>query len=201
MVSKGQNPKQKRPRNNSVLEALRDLSGGVGKTLTEDFLGQIPEDIFTQGGLRPKNTPGTFEPQESVNFDEIKELRSRLRQAEFVRHQEQVVFSAQQQETKAKVAALVEEAKNLSGAVQQLEQVIEVATVQTPVNPGVYHVNFFEKLISFIRSLTQSVEGASVWIASSQQKGKKRSYYWGQFQKSGSKFMLSQERYMATQAG
>ncbi|MFZ5366336.1 MAG: DUF5660 family protein [Patescibacteria group bacterium] len=187
MAPKGQKPKSKTlPRD--LLEALRDLGGGIGS------------DIQDQTGLRPRKISETVLPEnQKPELQEIFERR--FCQAEIVRKQERIVFSAKDQESKTKVAALQEEVKKLASATQNLAKEVKIAAVQTPVEPGVYHETFFEKLISFIKSLTRKIEDASVWLAAWNARAKKRPFYWAQVQKSGTKFMLSQERYMATQAG
>lgn len=184
MTPKGQSIKSKTlPKD--LIEALRDLGTGLGT------------DIQEQTGIRPRKTePSPFENRE---FEEI--FGRRLRQAEVVRRQEKLVFSAKEQETKAKVTALQEEVKKLASATKNLTKEVEIAAAETPVQPGVYHESFFEKLISFVKSLTKKIEDASVWLAAWNSRAKKRPFYWAQVKKSGTKFMLSGERYMATQAG
>lgn len=186
MTPKGQKQNSKTlPRD--LLEALHDLGGGIGS------------DIQEQTGTRPRKTSDTTPLYEPREFPSIFERR--FRQAEIVRRQEKIVFSAKEQETKAKVAALQEKVKELSSATQNLAKEVKIAAVQTPVEPGVYHETFFEKLILFVKSLTKKVEDASVWLAALNSRAKKRPFYWAQVQKSGTKFMLSGERYMSTQAG
>lgn len=203
MASKGQSPKQKAV-NDSLLEALREIGGGTAKSLTEDFFGQMPEDIFAQGGLRPKTTPNSSESHSRSNFEELEEirrLRSQLRQSETIRQEEKVVFSYKEQETKVQVTALQQEIQKLAHSTQGLTQEIKVAAMQTTVETGTYHISFFGKLISFIKSLTQKIDDASLWVATFNSRSKKQPHYWAQTQKSGSKYLLSQERYMSTQAG
>lgn len=203
MASKGQSLKQKRV-SDSLLETLRELGNGTAKSLTEDFFGQIPEDIFAQGGLRPKTIPGSSEPRPYANLEELEEirrLRGQLRQSEVIRQEEKVVFSYKEQETKVQVTALQQEIQKLAHSTQGLTQEIKVAAMQTTVEAGVYHASFFGKLISFIKSLTQKIEDASLWLSSFNNRAKKRPHYWAQVQKSGSKYLLSHERYMSTQAG
>lgn len=193
MTPKGQNPKSK-TLPNDILEVLRDLGGGFAS------------DVQEQTGLRPRKTSDTIFPGQTVDFENQKQklqemFERRLRQTEIVRRQERLVFSAKDQETKAKVTVLQEEVKKLAQSTQNLAKEIEITAFQAPIQPGVYHETFFEKLISFVKSLTKKIENASVWIAAWNARAKKRPYYWAQVGKSGGKFLLSQERYMATQAG
>jgi hypothetical protein len=201
MDTKGQVQRQRRLKRDGLIESLRDLGGSTVKSLKDDFLTELPKDVFEQTGLRPQGKPDRFPPQETAYFEEREFLRRGLRQAEIIRHEEKLVFTSKERETTTQVAVLVEEAKKLANALQSLENQVEVATFQAPVEPGVYHVSFFQKLISFLRTLTAKIEDATHWAATCNTKAKKRSFYWGQVQKSGTKFMLSQERYMATQAG
>ena len=78
---------------------------------------------------------------------------------------------------------------------------VEIAAMQAPVEPGVYHLNFLEKLRETIIFLSKSIKESFNWLAVCNSRAKKRSHYWSQVKKSGTKYMLSQERYMATQAG
>lgn len=200
MQAKGQSSKQKGIRSDSLLESLRGFGGGTTKTFEQDFFKKLPGDFLRQSGLRPQNKQNP-QSQELMYREETEEWQSKLKQSEVIRHQEKLVFSSRDQETKKQVSLLLQEVKKLSGAVQNLDQKIQVAVIQAPVDPGLYHVNFFEKLVSFIRLLTKSVEDAAVWSSAHASKGKKKSHYWGKVKESGTKFMLSQERYMATQAG
>ncbi|MDP3955247.1 MAG: DUF5660 domain-containing protein [bacterium] len=200
MQTKGQSSKQKVISSDSLLEALRGFGGGTTKTFEQDFFKKLPEDFLKQSGLRPQNKQNP-QSEESMYQEETDEWQSKLRQSETIRHQEKLVFSSRDQETKKQVIVLLQEVKKLAGAVENLDQKIQVAVIQAPVDPGLYHVNFFERLISFIKILTKKVEDAAVWSSASTAKGKKRSHYWGKVKDSGTKFLLSQERYMATQAG
>lgn len=202
MDTKRQAPKVKRLRNDGLIEALRGLGTGTAKSVTNDLLTPLPDDLFRQTGLRPQRNFDKPAPAEMSYFEEKEEFwRKRLGRSDAVRHEEKLVFVAKERETKVQIGTLLEEVKKLATAVQKVEKEVEITAFQAPVEPGVYHVSFFQKIISFLRSLTQKIEDSAHWMAAFNSKAKKRSYYWGQVQKSGTKFMLSQERYMATQVG
>ncbi|MEK7119300.1 MAG: DUF5660 family protein, partial [Patescibacteria group bacterium] len=69
-----------------------------------------------------------------------------------------------------------------------------------PVAPGVYHLNFFERLKSMLKILREQIEDSSSWL-SLQNNRKKKKRYWGMYKKHGTSFGLSHERNLATQAG
>ncbi len=76
----------------------------------------------------------------------------------------------------------------------------QVAVEQAPVNPGKYHLGFFEWILELIKQTRMKVEDSGAWIAAvSSKKGKKG--YWNMFKKHGTSFGLSNERTVATQTG
>lgn len=175
LTNKSSKTKQNQ-RKDSFLEAFRDL--GVGNS---PALGK--QELF--------NKEAALE----------KEYRSRLRQSEMVRKQELVLFTRQQKEAEQKVLVLQDEIKQLAQATGELAKEAEIASMQISQDVGAYHVSFFEKLIKSINALRRQIRDSSFWLASWNKKSQKRNYYWGQYKKSGSKFMLSADRYMSTQAG
>ena len=74
--------------------------------------------------------------------------------------------------------------------------------MQAPANPGVYHIVFFEKLLDFIKTFRRKIENADVWLQSSNKRAEKKNF-WGTFtsKKGGTKFLLSQEHYVARSTG
>lgn len=170
---------------NKLLEILRDLETKPSQQQT--------------GELRPNQTLTLKEAKEAIQ----KERLFRRVQGEFWdwRHQEKLLFTRNDQETKLQVEAIQEELKKLALSTKNLTKEVEIAAKQVPVEPGIYHLSFFEKLRQSLVFLRKKVEESATWLAAFNQKDKKRNYYWGQVKKSGTKFMLSQERYMSTQFG
>jgi len=157
---------------------------------TTDNILEILRDL---GGSQARPSPEEISPEEI----------SRRYQEQFwrVRRQEQLVFSRDEQETKLQIKAILEELKKLADSTKNLTKEVEIAAKQIPVEPGVYHLSFFEKLRQTILIFKQRIEESANWLAAFNQKAKKRNFYWAQVRKSGTKFMLSSERYMSTSAG
>lgn len=192
----------------SFLEAFRDLGSNVGTSVKEDLFKKGAQDVF--GAFSPFGR--TAAPNEENNPNAIfqreaeleKKFREQYRQAESIRRQEQILFTSDQRETQKQVKALQEEIKNLAkatGGLAQQAKEAEISALQEAPITGKYHVNFFIRLRNIIAKLRSQIQESSIWLASWNKKAKKRNYYWGQFKKSGSKFSLSADRYMATQAG
>ena len=206
MASDAKSNKKKAIRTDGFLETLRELGSEVAGAAAKDMIGGVAQETVNQ---ILKRKSGDLKPNQPLNMAEIqqaqeqKEKQYRGFRQDFlgIRYQEKLVWSHQEQETKLQIKALLEELKKVSQATTQLAKEVKIATIQAPVEPGVYHLNFFERLRQTILLFRKRIEESSTWLTAFNQKAKKKSYYWGQVQKSGTKFMLSQERYMSTQAG
>ena len=67
------------------------------------------------------------------------------------RIEEKVVWTAEQQKTALQIKAIQEELNKLVSEIGDLSREVKTAATQAIVEPGVYHLNFFEKLRDFIR--------------------------------------------------
>lgn len=113
------------------------------------------------------------------------------------------------QAVQKEIQELVVELKGLASSTKQLEKEITEATGQTIVSPGKYHKTFFRWLIAIVRDARIKIDNASVWLTTTQGKSKgkgvfgdkkKSQTYWDMAEKHGTKFTLSGERGIATQA-
>lgn len=185
--------------NNSVLESLRDLGSGVGNALTKDVMGGMATDALAS--LFGQPTGGDFKrPQQpSVEaFPERSPFRPQMRRPEVYRP----MINDQREEAgmKQKLDVVRMELKALASSIKNLNSQIERAIDDIPAHPGIYHVNFLERLRGIIRTLRENIEDSGSWLALwSGRKQKKK--YWGMYKKHGTTFGLSSERNVSTQAG
>lgn len=103
-------------------------------------------------------------------------------------------------ELRMQLEVLTNEVVSLAIQTQDLAQETRIAAIQAPVNPGIYHVLFFEKLISFIRSFRKKIEEASVWLQASNKRAQKKGWV-ANYKKGGAKYLLSSEHYLSRSAG
>lgn len=178
------------------------------KMVSDTFLETLKESRGTDGAQ--KRLGGEIAPGESIDLRSVEEKAAELekqyferfyRQAEHLRREEKGVSDVKEQQLQLQVKTLQEELNQMAKATKDLEKEVEIAAFQAPVKPGAYHLSFFEKLSHFIRAFRTKIDSSAAWLAAFNQRSKKRNYYWAQVRKSGTKFMLSGERYMATQAG
>jgi hypothetical protein len=193
----------------NFLEALRDLGKGVTSEAKNQVKQAITQDIPESLGL---SSSGTLKPNESLSISEMEQQAEERGQhkAEFafehrlhqMREEEHARLVRQEAQTKEQITAIQQEIALLAKSTGELAKEVEVAAIQAPVNPGIYHKNFFAQLRSLIRTLRQKVQDSSQWLAvTNSRAAAKQGHYWSNVSKSGSKYMLSSERYMVTSTG
>lgn len=193
----------------SFLEAFRDLGSDTSNVVKDDLLKKGAQDIFSSLSPFPKAPSSTessasgFVPSEKESELE-KRYRSQVSNLETIHREERVLFTREQRETQNQVSNLQEEIKKLAKSTAELAseaKEAEISAMQEAPLVGAYHVNFFIRLRKLIAGLREQIHESSLWLASWNKKAQKRNHYWNQFKKSGSKFLLSSDRYTATQAG
>ena len=193
-----------RPADN-FLEALRDLGKGVVNDVVDQAKITVTSDIPQSFGLS-----GSLEPNQSFSVGDLKkaeqtgEARAESRfndRLSRLSEEHRTLFLRQEAEVTKQIQSIQNEIALLAKSTGELVKEVQVAAIQAPVNPGVYHQNFFEHLRSIIKSLRLKAQDGKNWLASFNSRSSKRGYYWGQVAKSGSKFTLSQERYAVMSTG
>jgi len=202
------NKKERNPQN--LLETLKDLGSESAKSMARDVIK--PSDFLDQllgiPRTREKSFSGEIIAGESIEIKDIvsgkKEQedkeKSSLAIENFLLKEEKELITKKTNELKIELAKLMEEMATLAVATQELSEEVQIATFQAPVEPGVYHLIFFEKLLEFIKSFRKKIEEASVWLHSTNKRAEKKNY-WAMYKKKGSSFLLSPDHYLQRSAG
>ncbi len=184
----GQQPQQKKtPRtfaNDNILEAIRGLTSGVATDALKSVVGTMPKS----GEMKPGQTIDVGHEREQV-VQPVRRVEMRPQ-----------VFHTEEQGLKQKIDAIRQELKMLASSIKQLNTEVGRAVTEVPVVPGVYHLNFFERLRGILKVLRQQVDDSRSWLNLWTNR-KEKKQFWGLYKKHGTKFGLSSERTMATQAG
>jgi hypothetical protein len=202
MHTQQQQPK-KRPNpyvvGDNVLETVRGLGGNVTKS-AQDAATQIASDALQEiiSG-RPKQK----QPSERIHRDETVPMEPREQIQPQISNKDLIKPLIQKDlaETKQKLDAIRQELQALSKSVRGLQQEIQTAVMEMPVEPGVYHILFFEQLKLVLQGIRERVDDSRVWLSAWNGNVKKKRGYWGMYKKHGTTFGLSSERTLATQAG
>lgn len=178
----------------NFMEALQTLGREVVADAREQFgLDQQP----------PTPMGGALNPNESFSLSDIVSAEKRGEQkVRQIAEEERARAQHREEEAKTQIKSLQEEIKMLARSLGEFGKEAQIAALQAPVSPGIYHRNFFEQLRSFIKALRQRVQDSRHWLATQNARASKRKgLYWNNVQKSGTKYMLSGERYMVTTTG
>ncbi|MEK7504150.1 MAG: DUF5660 family protein [Patescibacteria group bacterium] len=176
--------------NDNFLEALRGLSSGAASEAKIQVKKAIFEDVPQMLGLQDL-TPGK---EENIAPQQPAKVENRL-------IQERTIYLQNEQQIKSQIVAIQEEIRIMAKSIGELGKEVQVATMQSVVNPGNYHRNFFETLRNLIQTLRLKVTESRNWVAASNARAKQKKGYWAQAKTSGTKFTLSSERYMVTSTG
>ena len=187
--------------NDNILEQLRSVSSDVPAS-TIDAATKIGTDVLTSifggapqmGELRPNEAISLGEPQ-------VVEVEQPIVHAPRLEvHEAKPNVSELDMQTKQQVEAIRVELKAIAQSLKGLHQEVQTAVETAPVDPGIYHINFYEQLKSFLKLLRVQIEDSRSWLHASNSR-KKKLGYWGMYKKHGTTFGLSNERSLATSAG
>jgi len=190
------------------LEALRDLGQDTIRVAKDDLLGGIASDILPEAlGMNKPQAGGELKVGEEISFEKRDreegdaEMARRRGFFERSRREIEVVVEENKEQLALKVQAVRQEIANLAKQVMRLDEAVKEAVMVAPVDPGVYHEGFFEKLRNFLIKAGQDFKKAAVWLEGSTGRAKKKQGFWGKYKSQGSKFYLSQEHYLTRSAG
>jgi len=195
----------------NTLESLKDIGTSTAKQMREEA-GKLPGDFMEQlFGVPqiPKNVSGEIAIGESIEMQEIlsgkhEELVMLRKQEVFERRlleEERVRVEKKTNELRMQLTAIREEILIIATRTEGLAKETEIAAMQAPVEPGLYHVIFFEKLLEFIKSFRKKIEEASVWLHSVNKRTAKKNAWGARYKKYGAKYLLSGEHYLQRSAG
>ena len=194
----------------NVLESLKDIGGSSVDSFKNDLLGGMSNDFVNQvfGGGYGKKYSGEISPGEALEFSEVmtgnreakEKLVSQVRIEKTLVEEERLLLEKKGKELQMQLYVLKQEEETLTATTEGLAKELRVAAIQAPVEPGVYHLIFFEKLIEFLKSFRKKIEKAAIWLHATNKRAQKKNF-WGLYKSQGSKFFLSGEHYSQRSAG
>jgi len=208
-MNNSQNTKAKKTiKHHNILESLKDISSSTSKSMgkdvlkSQDFINQLIGSRIPQkfSGEIPQGGSLEIKDVFSGKHEENQKLKKQLVLERRISTEEKERTEKKSNELKLQLHAIQEEVIKLSESTQGLAKEVKIAAMQAPVEPGIYHIVYFEKLLEFIKSFRKKVNDASVWLHSSNNRAQKKNY-WAKYKKHGSKFLLSSEHYLTRSAG
>lgn len=212
-TQKQKNQKQT-ARHPNPLESLKDI-GDIGKStvnsLKKDLVEKMPQDVMDQlFGSRPiAKYSGEIAAGESLELNEVytgrevenKKLKGQLALERRLRDEESALIEKKSNDLKIQLKVLMDEIYKLAGSTQKLAEETQIAAMQAPIEPGVYHLIFFEKLLEFVQSFRKKVEESVVWLHATNKRAARKNAWGQRYKQHGGKYLLSGEHYLQRSAG
>lgn len=208
------NPKPKTiyPQSDNFVESLRDLGSSTYDSFKNDLLTETPKSFVRQLlGVEkaPINASGEIKMGQSIEMEKVLEaergenkvLREQLHRERQLKQEGEAYNQKETDKLRLQLKALQGEAEKIAKEIVGLSQETKIATIQATVSPGVYHLIFFEKLLSFLKSFRLKIHQANLWLQSQNKRSSKKKTFWGQVGKSGAQRLLSGEDYSQRSAG
>jgi hypothetical protein len=203
-----QKPKTKPARApQNFVEALKGIGGYTASSVKNDLLSSGFHDVadaFSGQPMGASPAEGLSNPDRSENeWLRQKEIEAETARRERHREIAEVtpIYDRQAEAVKAQVEALRQDLQALANELGSMAQSTQNAIEAEIAHPGTYHVSFFEKLRHFIILLRKQVSESQNWLELSYNRRQAQNLFWGNFNKSGTKYLLSAEHYMSTSAG
>jgi len=205
-------PAVKPNRSTNFVESVRDVGSSVVDSLKNDVVKGTAQSIFDQllGSAKTGQAPDLKAPDASLyehwaeGREEQAADKARGEERAFHLHKQQesqVLFSFADEKVRKEIDGVRQELAMLVKTMGQVEKQIELAIMNNVSDSGLYHLNYFQKLKTWIIFMRKSLEDSSAWLQLGAGRGKRQSYFWGQVTKSGSKYSMSSERNVQMGAG
>jgi len=194
----------------NILESLRDLGDGT-VAQAGDLLKGTSEDFFKELlGLTRANIKrsGEMSPGQSLSMSEVlsgkeeenKKLRNQLQAERQLSADQKRLSQEKSNDLKVQLQALMQEVQKVSVSTESLAEATQIAVMTAPIEPGVYHITFFQNILEFLQSFRKKIDLAATWLQSSNKRAEKKNY-WSTFKKKGASFLLSPDHYSQRSAG
>jgi len=140
-------------------------------------------------------------PERVYTEEEVKKAKKQVSFERRLLEEERVQVEKKTNELRMQLTAIREEILFLAQKTEDLAEETQVAAFQAPVEPGIYHVIFFEKLLEFVKSFRRKIEEASIWLHAVNRRAARKNVWGANYKKSGAKYLLSGEHYLQRSAG
>jgi hypothetical protein len=200
------NPKAK----TNILEALKELGTHTTKTFTNDLLKESANEFVDQifGKIPKRHLTSEIAAGEQIfvpdvlsgRQEKLEKERKQIFHEQILLKEEKELMEKRTNELQVKLHAITQEIQMVSQAMPKVTEEVETAKLQAPINPGIYHIIFFDKILEGLRDLRKRIENASEWLTIANLRAQKKTY-WSLYKKHGGKFLLSSEHYLQRSAG
>ncbi|MEK7127838.1 MAG: DUF5660 family protein [Patescibacteria group bacterium] len=176
-----------------------EIVSEMGKAVAD-----IPKIALEQIGIRKASQASEITMGKQAQTLEIKLQKLEAKFHANVLQSSQEVYNfekeKEQQQIKQILTNLAVEVKNIQAQAAALSGDMNKITVEQIPDPGKYHLNFFEWVLTMLKDIKRDILKSRTWLSAFNAKKKKKGY-WSMFKKHGMSFAMSDERSLATAAG
>ncbi len=154
-------------------ESLKDVGTGVVESVKKESLDAV-KDMWAQIlGVEKyaAKQGGDLKPGQEVNINNSIKTKEKKSQAEApisyfreIAEAGKTSMHRESQEIHQQVQSIMYELQRLAGTSKAIEKQITSAVGTGVVNPGKYHVAFFEWMLTVVRDARKRVENAGSWL-------------------------------------
>lgn len=203
---------------NPFARALQEIGGTTVKQASTIPGGMVNDAMAAIFGTNSTTQPAEqTNPSENVTnpfakaFEQNSKLEKErtdmdLEKQRAVRHKEMQmteVFNVREAKDKELIKQLQEQLRALAKEIKIMDGSVKTAIHSDVVDPGTYHVHFFQQLLNFVVLLRKRVQEANTWIENFNSRSKKQGAFWNQVysKQGGTAYMMSQEHQVARNVG
>jgi hypothetical protein len=154
-MNRPQKPKNaKQVQRVNVLESLKDMGDSTGKSIKDDLLKDTSEEFFRQlfGSKEEKKYKGDINPGEALEMDDVfsgtseenQKLKQQIALERNLSREGEGIAEKKVNSLKIQLHALTQEVGQLAEVTQNIGEEVRLASMQAPVEPGVYHIVFLK---------------------------------------------------------
>lgn len=193
------------------LEAIGSIGGDTAGQLKNE-VGNIATDFVDQLfgiNIAGGKASGEIKPGGSISMKDIfaakesgkQEAKKEVFFERTLIEQEKSLIETRTNELRMQLKVLQEELVVVTQKTGKLAKETQIAAMQVTVEPGMYHVIFFQKLLEYVKSFKTKIESATNWLGSANKRANKKNAWGNNYKKHGAKYLLSNEHYVARSSG
>ena len=182
----------------NVLESLRD-----------DVFKEGSAEVMRQLGMKARTkASGEIQRGESLVMNdamtgkqqETEKLKKQIRFERRILEEQKSEVEKKNNMLKLQLHAITQEIQNVVHSTPKLARQIEVASLTSVNDPGIYHLIFLQNILEFLKSFKKNIENASIWLATANKRANKRNF-WNQYKVQKGTALLNPETYSQRSAG
>ncbi len=202
--------KQQKARQANILEAFKDLSGTTAKTFANDVIKDTGAEFMRQLlGLKAHTKVSgelergqSFEPNKAMTgeYQQTQKLQKQVRFEKRILEEQKAEIEKKNNQLQLQLHAITQEIKAVAVSTPKLAHQIELASLTSAKDPGIYHLLFLTKILEFLKDFKKNIENASIWLTAVNKRTNKKNF-WNQYKVQKGQALLNPETYNSRSAG